>query len=155
MNERTSVTEAYPRSTATIGGHPLHPMLVPFPIAFFTLALVTDVAYWATTNLMWSHFSSWLIAAGLVMGSLAALAGLIDFVANRYIRAQPPAWPHFLGNALVLALSLLNAFVHARDGWTAIVPWGLVLSASVVAIMCVTGWLGWSMVYRHHVGVSP
>src|SRR5690349_17147249 len=110
------MTELHPRSTARIGGHPVHPMLVPFPIAFFSAALVTDIVYWRTANLMWSHFSSWLIAGGLAMGALAALAGLVDFLSNMDIREQSPAWPHFLGNVAVLGLSLLNAFVHARDG---------------------------------------
>jgi uncharacterized membrane protein len=59
-----------------------------------------------------------------------------------------------LGNILALALSLINAFVHSRDGWTSVVPTGLILSASVVVILLFTGWMGWSMVYRHRVGVA-
>lgn len=155
MSDDTVALAAAPRSTARIAGHPIHPMLVPFPIAFFTGALVTDIAYWRTENIVWSDFSSWLIAGGLVMGGLAALFGLIDFLSQRRIRAQAPAWPHALGNIVVLLLALLNAFVHSRDGWTSVMPWGLTLSAVVVALMCVTGWLGWSLVYRHRVGVRP
>ena len=147
------ITDTHPRSTARIAGHPIHPMLVPFPIAFFTAALATDIVYWRTADIMWSHFSSWLIAAGLLFGGLAAIAGLTDFIANRAVRAQSPAWPHAIGNAAVLVVATCNALVHARDGWTAVVPTGLILSACVVAIMAVTGWLGWSMVYRHRVGV--
>ncbi|MRI57490.1 DUF2231 domain-containing protein [Methylobacterium sp. DB1607] len=142
------------RSTARIGSHPIHPMLVPFPIAFFVAALVTDITYWRTETLMWSHFSSWLIAAGIGTGLLAAVAGLTDFIARRAVRAQAPAWPHAIGNLVALGLAILNAFIHARDGWTAVVPWGLVLSATVVAILAFTGWMGWSMVYRYRVGVA-
>lgn len=144
-----------PSSTASIAGHPIHPMLVPFPIAFFAAALVTDIAYWRTADLQWSAFSSWLIAGGLVMGALAALAGLTDFIANSRIRAQRPAWPHALGNIVAMLLALVNAFVHGRDGWTGVVPWGLALSAAVVLILLVTGWLGGALVYRHRVGVQP
>ncbi len=147
-------TRVPPASVARVAGHPIHPMLVPFPIAFFAFAFVTDLVYWRTADLMWSNFSSWLIAAGLFMGALAALAGLVDFVGNSRIRAQAPAWPHFIGNAVVLGLSLLNAFVHARDGWTSVVPWGMTLSGVVVLLMLVTGWLGGSLVYRHRVGVA-
>jgi uncharacterized membrane protein len=143
-----------PRSTASIGGHPIHPMLVPFPIACFVGALITDITYWRTANIMWSDFSSWLIAAGLLMGGLAALAGLIDFISNRAIRTQPPAWPHLIGNIIAMVLALFNAFVHSHDAWTSVVPTGLILSAVVVAILLFTGWMGWSMVYRHHVGVA-
>jgi uncharacterized membrane protein len=48
----------------------------------------------------------------------------------------------------------VNNLVHAGDGWTAVVPYGLILSAATVAVMAVTDWLGRSMVYRHGVGVS-
>jgi len=88
------------------------------------------------------------------MGVLAAIAGLIDFLSNRLIRVQRPAWPHMLGNILVLVLSTFNALVHSWDAWTSVVPNGLILSAIVVLILPVTGWLGWSMVYRHGVGVA-
>lgn len=149
------MTDLHPPSTARIAGHPIHPMLVPFPIACFAGTLLTDITYWRTADIMWSNFSAWLLTIGLIMGGLAALAGLIDFLGSRSVRAQAPAWPHMLGNILVLGLSLLNAFIHSRDAWTSVVPTGLILSAVVVLIMLVTGWLGWSMVYRHKVGVAP
>jgi uncharacterized membrane protein len=142
------------RSTAQIAGHPIHPMLVPFPIACFLGALITDVAYWRSAQMMWADFSAWLLAIGLVMGGLAALAGLIDFLGNRLIRTQTPAWPHMIGNIIVLLLALLNSFVHTRDAWTSVVPLGLTLSLITVLILPVTGWLGWAMVYRHGVGAG-
>jgi len=142
-------------STARIARHPIHPMLVPFPIACFVGALATDIAYAMTAQMMWSDFSAWLLVAGLIMGILAAIAGLIDFLGNPEIRAQTPAWPHLLGNATVLVLSFFNALVHTRDAWASVVPTGLILSVIVVLILPVTGWLGWSMVYRHGVGVDP
>ena len=142
------------RSTAQIAKHPVHPMLVPFPIACFVGALVTDIVYCATAEMMWADFSTWLLVVGVIMGVLAAIAGLTDFLSNRMIRAQRPAWPHMLGNLVVLVLSTLNVFVHTRDGWTSVYPTGLLLSAIVVLILPFTGWLGWSMVYRHGVGVN-
>lgn len=140
------------RSTAQLAAHPIHPMLVPFPIACFVGTLVTDIAYWRTAQMMWADFSAWLLVIGMVMGVLAAIAGLIDFLGNRLIRAQQPAWPHMLGNILVLLVALFNTLVHTRDAWTSVVPLGLVLSVITVLILPVTGWLGWSMVYRHGVG---
>jgi uncharacterized membrane protein len=136
-----------------IAGHPIHPMLVPFPIACFTLALLTDIAYWQTSNLMWLHFSEWLLFAGLIVGVLAAVAGAVDLLANSEIRAQRPAWPHAIGNVIVLILAFVNNLVHTGDGWRAVIPYGLILSALTVLILLVTGWLGGSMVYRHAVGV--
>ena len=138
----------HPQSTASIAGHPIHAMIVPFPIAFFTLALVMDIAYWQSSNLTWKHFAEWLLFAGIVCGVLAAVAGAVDFIARREIRDRPPAWPHAIGNAIVLLLATLNSFVHARDGWTGVVPTGLTLSIVTVLLLLVTGWLGGALVYR-------
>jgi uncharacterized membrane protein len=142
------------KSTARIAGHPIHPMLVPIPIVCFVGALITDVTYFATANMMWADFSAWLLAVGVIMGVLAAIAGLVDFLGNRMIRTRRPAWPHVLGNLLVLVLATFNLLIHSRDAWTSVVPTGLILSALVVVILPVTGWLGWSMVYRYGVGVA-
>lgn len=140
--------------TAHIARHPIHPMLVPFPIACFVGTLVTDIAYWRTADVFWADFSAWLLLAGLVMGSLTAIAGLTDFLGNRLVRAQRAAWLHMIGNVLVMVLSFVNALVHSRDGWTAVVPTGLALSIIVVLLLLFTGWQGWTMVYRHHVGIA-
>jgi uncharacterized membrane protein len=127
-------------------------MLVPIPIACFIGALVTDITYACTADMMWADFSAWLLLVGVIFGVLAAIAGLIDFLSNRLIRARPPAWPHLIGNFVALLLALLNLLVHTRDAWTSVVPVGLILSIIVVLILPVTGWLGWSMVYRYGVG---
>lgn len=140
-------------STARVARHPIHPMLVPFPIVCFIGALVTDIMYYATAEMMWANFSAWLLVIGVILGILAAIAGLIDFLSNPLIRAQAAAWPHLIGNLIVLILSVFNAMIHTRDAWTSVVPTGLILSIIVVLILPITGWLGWSMVYRHGVGV--
>jgi uncharacterized membrane protein len=141
-------------STARIGSRPIHPMLVPIPIACFVGTFLSDVAYWRTAEMMWSNFSAWLVSVGVVVGFFAGIAGLIDFIGNRAIRDQPPAWPHAVGNGVVLVLATLNMLVHTRDAWSSVVPWGLVLSTAVVLILTFTGWMGWSMVYRHGVAVA-
>jgi uncharacterized membrane protein len=68
-----------PRSIASIGGHPIHPMLVPFPIVCFVGAFVTDLVYWRSMSFIWATFSVWLLTAGLIMAAAAAIVGLIDF----------------------------------------------------------------------------
>lgn len=141
-----------PRSTASIFGHPIHAMLVPFPIACFIGALLTDIAYAKSANVQWANFSIWLITAGLVMGGLAALAGITDFAGDPKIRRIGAAWAHGLINIAVWVIELFNAFVHSRDGWTSVVPTGITLSAVAVALLAVSGWLGGSLVYRHGVG---
>jgi uncharacterized membrane protein len=146
--------DANPASVARAAGHPIHPIFAPFPIVCFTGALMTDLVYWRTADMMWETFSVWLITVGIITGVLAGIAGAIDFLGKRRIRALSPGWPHALGNTLALILSFINAFVHSRDGYTSVVPEGLILSALVVVILAVTGWMGSSMVYRHGVGVA-
>ena len=142
------------RSIASIGGHPIHPMLVPFPIVCFVGAFVTDLVYWRSMSFIWTTFSVWLITAGLIMAVFAAIVGLVDFAANRRIREFRPAWYHLFGNALAIVLSVINVFVHSRDGYTAVVPTGIILSGIVVLIMMITGWIGGEAAYRRRVGVS-
>jgi uncharacterized membrane protein len=145
---------ANPRSTMRIFRHPIHPMLVPIPIACFIGVLLTDLTYWWSAEMMWANFSAWLVTVGVIFGVLAAVFGLIDFVGSRSIRAQPPAWPHAIGNIVLLILATLNMFVHSRDAWTSVVPWGVALSAATVLVLMFTVWMGQAIVYRHRVGVA-
>jgi uncharacterized membrane protein len=144
---------ATPRSVASIGGRPIHAMLVPIPIVCFVGALITDIVYWQTADMLWSDMSAWLLALGLVAALFAVIAGLVDFFGDRRIRTLRAAWVHVLGNALALVLEIVNAFVHTRDAYTSVVPTGLILSALSVLILLVTVWSGWEMVYQHGVGV--
>ena len=142
-----------PRSTVSIAGHPLHVMLVPIPIVCFVATLITDIVYSQTAKMLWTDMSAWLLVVGVIVTILAALAGLIDFFSDRRIRQLRAAWIHALGNIAVLILSIFNVLIHTRDAYTSVVPTGLILSAVVVLILLVTGWNGWTMVYRHRVGV--
>lgn len=142
-----------PRSTANLGGHPIHVMLVPILVVCFVGTLITDLIYWQTAAMPWADISAWLLVAGLITSIFAASAGLIDFLGDRRIRMLRSAWIHVIGNVVVLILSIFNACIHARDAYTSVVPSGLILSALVVLILLVTGWNGWSMVHRHGVGV--
>jgi uncharacterized membrane protein len=146
------VDETSPGSAAMPGGQPVLPMLVPFPIACFAGALVTDLAYWRTSAVMWERFSIWLISAGLIIAGFAVIAGVIDLAVGKRFRTL--AWPHAVGYALAVLLSLVNAFVHSRDAYTAVVPTGLMLSGLVVIILLFTGWVGSALVCRHHTGVT-
>jgi uncharacterized membrane protein len=118
------MTNNNPRSTVSLRGRPLHAMLVPIPIVCFAARLVTDIVYWRTAAMLWADISAWLLVIGLIVSLFAALI-----------------------------LSIFNALIHTRDAYTSVVPSGLILSALVVVILLVTGWNGWTMLYRHGVGV--
>jgi uncharacterized membrane protein len=112
-------------------------MLASFSAAYFAGALVTDVVYWQMPDVMWERFSIWLIMAGLVMAGLAVLSYIVNALAGRR-RQTWSAWPRLVGFALAVFLAAMNAFVHSRDGYTAVVPTGLMLSASVVIVLLLT-----------------
>lgn len=120
--------------------------LTYFAAAFFTLALLTDWAYVQTTILTWQDFSSWLLFAGLVAGGIAVLLWLIGLALYR----QRPVWVIVILNALVLAAAFLNSLVHAGDGWTAIVPWGIGLSLVTCVLMLASAFLRRQAFQRIH-----
>ncbi|MBB4187097.1 DUF2231 domain-containing protein [Sinorhizobium terangae] len=143
-----------PRSTLQIAGHPIHPMLIPFPVVFVVTTLFCDLAFWQTGSSSWSAAALWLLGGALVFGALAAVAGLTDFLGEPLIRRLTDAWYHFIGNAVAIVVTAVNFYLRYSNGDQAVIPEGLLLSLIVVGIFLFTGWKGWELVYRHRVGVS-
>jgi uncharacterized membrane protein len=81
------------------------------------------------------------------MGALSVVVGLIDLVGHRRHPKLIPVWPLVLATAVAFLLALTNAFVHSRDGYTAVVPTGLILSGIVVIILLSTMWAGQATAY--------
>ena len=125
-------------------------MLVPLSVAYFGAALVADLAYWRTAEITWERFSVWLIAGGLVVAALVIPAVAIDLAVARL----RPAWARIGGYALAALLSLLNVFVHSRDGYTAVVPTGLTLSAIVIVILLPACSASWTLADRREPGAN-
>ncbi len=122
-------------------GHPILRILASFPIACFTCALMTDIAYVQTANMMWADFSAWLLAVGMAGGVVAAIAGFVGLVADRRGRTRWSVWPVVVGSLLVLVIAFFNNLVHSRDAWTSVMPTGLALSVATVLVMLATAWL--------------
>jgi uncharacterized membrane protein len=152
MTISTTSRKTLARMDLPVRGEAIHPTLVAFPIAYFTAALATDLAYWRTADMLWETFSDWLITAGLVTAALAVIVFVIDLAFGK--RSHTLAWPHAVGYVLAILLSLLNALVHSRDGYTAVVPTGLTLSALVVAILLISGWAGPALIAHRHEGAD-
>jgi uncharacterized membrane protein len=145
----------HPHSTAKVGGHPLHPMIVPFPIVFLVSALVTDLVYLNTGTSGWATASMWLLGAGIAGALLAAALGLTDLLGDRRVRSLRQAWMHGIGNVALVALAAVSFYLRATSGAEeAIAPVGVTLSFVTVLGLLVTGWLGGELVYRHGVGVE-
>jgi uncharacterized membrane protein len=142
----------HPRSTAKIGGHPIHPMLIPFPIVCFIGTLVADIVFLQTDGHGWATASRILLLVGLIMAALAAVAGLTDFMGDDRIRRSSDALKHMLANVTAVVLEIIN-FVLRLNSDHAIRSIGVYLSAVVVLILLYSGWKGGDLVYRHGIGV--
>lgn len=132
-----------PNEPALIGAPLIHARLMPMGAALLMAALVTDLAYVQTVSVEWETFSVWLIAGGLVVAGVAALGLLVDLVLYR--RRSKLSWLLLICAVAAVLLSVLNAFVHSRDGYTAVQPTGLTLSIIVTALLIVLGVNGWSV----------
>jgi uncharacterized membrane protein len=150
ITEASFIYDANLKSARRPRGRAIHKVLVWFSAAYFAGALATDLAYWRMPDVMWERFSIWLILAGLAMAGLAIVAYAIDLAGRR--RIDRPAWPRAIGYALAVVLAAVNAFVHSRDGYTAVVPTGLMLSGLVVVVLVFTAVVGAAFAKRHLVG---
>jgi len=142
---------SHPQSTAKIGGHPIHPMLVPFPIVCFIGAFVADVAFLKYGLHGWAVGGRILLLVGLIMAALAAVTGLTDFLGEKRIQG-PDAVKHMLANVSAVVIELVNLILRWHND-SAIGKIGVYLSAVVVLILLYSGWKGGDLVYRHGVGV--
>jgi uncharacterized membrane protein len=127
-------------------------MLVPFPIVCFILALVVDIVFINNHDPGWATASRWLLGTGLVMGALAAVAGLTDFMGSDRIRSSSDALQHMLANVTAVVLEIVN-FILRLNSDDAIASVGIYLSVIVVLILLFSGWKGGELVYRHGIGV--
>jgi uncharacterized membrane protein len=110
---------------------PLFARLMSFPAACFILTLVADMIYARSYNMMWESFAVWLLAFGLLAALPFVLIGLFQALGQHL-------WPSMasrVGYAIALLLSIINVFIHSRDGYTAVVPGGIALSAIVVVVL--------------------
>lgn len=121
--------------------HPLHAILLAFPVVLFTGALVSDIAYLNTAEMQWSNFAAWMITFALVFGGPVLLWSLLLLVRRRN---RGPARLYFACLAVAWVLGLVNAFQHSRDAWASVGVLGLLLSLVSTGLILVAGWIGFS-----------
>lgn len=123
---------------------PLHGMLAAFPLAFFVAAFLSDWAYSQSANMQWANFSVWLITGGVIMAVAAGIAGIVNaMVIGRAGRRHSSL--HSVLTIVMLVTAIINDFVHSRDGWTSVVPTGIILSAITALLVLITSWIGYSV----------
>jgi uncharacterized membrane protein len=140
-------------STVAIAQHPLHPLIVTFPIAFLSGVAGADIGYWLTGDAFWARAAIWLIGAGFVSGLAAALTGMLDFLRIDRVRKRSAGWIHMFGNIAAMALTLVNWILRWNNVEGAILPVGIIISVIVASLLAITGWFGAELIYRHKVAV--
>jgi uncharacterized membrane protein len=141
-------------SRAKLLGHPVHPMLIVFPLGLLATAVAFDLVALAQNDSSWFHISFWMIAAGIIGGLCAAVFGLVDWLAiPGGTRAKRIGLWHGGLNVLVVLLFAVSWFI--RKGGEEVPSTGaLVLTFGAVVIALVAGWLGGELVDRLGVGVD-
>jgi uncharacterized membrane protein len=121
------------------GPNPLHAILLSFPIALFTAAVVTDIAYLRTSELQWTNFSAWLISGALVFNGLVLAWALISLIFGLRGPSRTQRLVYVVVLALMFVLGLVNAFKHSQDGWSSVGGFGLFLSICCAVLALIAG----------------
>lgn len=142
-------------SKAKLVGHPVHPMLIPFPLGLLGMAVIFDLLVTVADWTSLAEASHPMIAAGIISGLLAAVPGFIDRAAiPSGTRAKAVATAHGFGNLLVLALFAAAWFIR-RDNPSSVSGAPIILELVGLLGVAVFGWLGGELVGRLGVGVDP
>jgi uncharacterized membrane protein len=150
----TRTREAQMESKAKALGHPIHPMLVVFPLGLLATSVIFDIIALVSDQTRWAEFAFYLIGAGVIGGLVAAIPGTIDWLAiPRGTRARRVGLLHGVGNVIVIALFALSWVLRRHN--PAIPPTEAVVASLAGFVLAgVTGWLGGELVDRLGVGVD-
>jgi uncharacterized membrane protein len=139
-------------SSASLQKHPIHPMLIPFPIALWIFSLVCDVIYamgWGSA--VWNDMAFYTMAGGVLGALAAAIPGYVDYRSLTDPAVQKIGQWHMLINLSIVLLYVINLWLRMGNTPGAALP--IILSVLAVAMLGISGWLGGELVYVHGVGV--
>ncbi len=143
-------------SRVKLFGHPVHPMLIVFPLGLLATAVIFDILYLIFGNRLLPTASYYMIAAGILGGLLAAIFGLIDWLAlPNNSRAKNIGLWHGLGNVVIVGLFAVSWFLRGNNVDFVPDSMAMILSFAGMALALITGWIGGELVYRLGVGVDP
>lgn len=145
-------------SPASIGGHPIHPMIIPFPIALWVSSLVADLIYLWRGNPVWKDWIAfYTLLGGIVMAVFAAVPGFIDWLSIKDRNVVGIANWHARLNVIALLIFAASFYLRTSSGAGLVggsytIPVGL--SVLGVILITISGWLGGEMVFKHGVAVD-
>jgi uncharacterized membrane protein len=145
-------------SSASLGGHPVHPMLIPFPIALWVFSLVADIIYLWRGNVVWRDgIAFYTLLGGIIGGAVAAVPGFIDWLSLKDREVVKVANWHARLNVVALLIFVASFYLRTTSGAGLVggshtVPF--LLSVIGVILISISGWLGGELVFRHGVAVD-
>lgn len=139
-------------SAVAVAGHPIHAMLVHFPIALVICTLGADGMYWITADPFWVQVGLWGAGAAFAFGILASAAGTVELLAVPGIRVRVASWNHAIAAITLIAMIGAN-FGLRMTAPEAILPHGLLLSLLSAVLTALAGWHGGKLVFDHGVGL--
>ncbi len=141
-------------SKIAVAGHPIHAMLVTFPIALCVSTLGADVLYWFSGDSFWPRVALWATGVGFFMGILAGVVGTAELLLVPGIRIRAASWTHFILAVMLLSILGANWGFRFQDPQGAVLPWGFLLSLLATGMTGMTGWHGGKLVFDYGLGVQ-
>jgi len=146
-------------SPASMGRHPVHPMLIPFPIALWIFSLIADIIYLWRGNPVWRDYVAfYALLGGIIGAAAAAVPGIIDWLSIKDREVKKLADWHARLNVIALLVFIASFYLRTTSGsrfvsGSSTIP--LLLSVLGIILITISGWLGGEMVYVHGVAVEP
>src|SRR6059058_1283772 len=140
-------------SPASIKGHPLHPVLVAFPIGLWIFSIISDLIFkFGYGSPVWNDVAFYTLAGGIVGALVAALPGLIDLLSIQDPKSKSIGIYHMIINLLAVTLYCVNFWLRMQRAPGDNLP--IILSVIGVGLIIISGWLGGEMVYVRGVAVK-
>lgn len=140
-------------SAVAVAGHPVHAMLVHFPIALVIGTLGCDVFYWWSADPFWARAALWSSGFAFWLGVVASVAGTAELLLVAGIRVRAASWAHAIAAMMLLSISGANWGLRLDDCVAAVLPNGLFASALASVFVAIAGWHGGKLVFHHGVGL--
>lgn len=139
-------------SAVALVGHPIHVMMVHFPIAFVVATLGVDVFYWWSGDPFWIRVGLWSVGFAFCTGVAASIVGTAELLLVEGIRARVESWSHAVAAMTLLGIVGVNWGLRLVDP-ESVLPHGLALSGLASVMTGFAGWHGGKLVFDHGIGV--